>query len=40
MQAMAQAIQNPTAVRPAADAEKDIKKRGWQERLESIKQKK
>ena len=29
MQAMTQAIQNPTAVRPRPAAEEDTKKRGW-----------
>ena len=40
MQAMTQAIQNPTAVRATANAEEDTKKRGWQERLEDLKAKK
>ena len=42
MQAMNQVIRNPTAVRPqpAANAEEDTKKRGWQERLEKLKAKK
>ena len=42
MQKMTQAIQNPAAFksRPATTAEEDTKKRGWQERLEQLKQKK
>jgi len=40
MEQMSRAIQNPTAVRARTDAVEDTKKRGWQERLEMLKQKK
>lgn len=41
MQAMTQAIKNPTAVRPTVTAaEDDTKQRGWKERLEDLKRKK
>ena len=40
MEKMTQAIANPTAVKRETDGGEDTKKRGWQERLEKLKQKK